>query len=328
MGKPIFDIAVCTIFAREVLEGSIIIGQYRMVLQKSPDWQDPEKQKAGFREITRAALLASVVAVVVCVAVAIPLVIASKELNDTVVDVIEGVSKVVAAICILQLSVKIPKWLGLYASKKSSGSNSFGELTLKSIRFNVAWNIWREVAECGVFLIPFFLRGDDAIAIPLSAVIGIIVSLVLGAIMYYGSKYLENKFWLAFFLSALTGMLSVGLFTGGCHKFEEAWGETPTVWSINGEGWSHERLPMTIIKPFGYSSSRTVLQICCFWSWFIILIGFHVWKIDQTQKLRKTGSITSDDDEEKVSKDMISYDLEMSNDSHCSSCMDEHMNSL
>jgi hypothetical protein len=32
-------------------------------------------------------------------------------------------------------------------------------VTLGEIRFNVAWNILREVAECGVFLIPFLLEG-------------------------------------------------------------------------------------------------------------------------------------------------------------------------
>jgi high-affinity iron transporter len=99
-------------------------------------------------------------------------------------------------------------------------------LSMKSIRFNVAWNIWREVAECGVFLIPFFL-GEGAIAIPLSAVIGIILGLAIGLALYWGNRKLNNKKWLAFFMAAVLGMLSVGLFTGGCHEFEEVWGETP-----------------------------------------------------------------------------------------------------
>mmetsp|Transcript_9972 Transcript_9972/g.14115 ORF Transcript_9972/g.14115 Transcript_9972/m.14115 type:complete len:310 (+) Transcript_9972:97-1026(+) len=308
MGPPLFDIAICTIFAREFLEGSIIIGQYRTVIQRSADWQDPEKQKAGLREVTRAAILASAVAILVCVAVAVPLIIASKDLDERVVEVIEGVSKVVAAICILQLSVKLPKWLGLYASKKSNDDHGMGDLNIKSIRFNVAWNIWREVAECGVFLIPFFLRGSDAVAIPISAAVGIVVALILGAMIYFGSKKLENKFWLAFFLSSLTGMLSVGLFTGGCHEFEEVWGETPKVWKISGDGWSHKKLPFAIIKPFGYSSSRTVLQICCFWSWFFLLVGLHIWKIKQTKKIRAQDDDTSDEEEKDVEKNAEEVD--------------------
>lgn len=44
-----------TIFAREVLEGTVIIGQYRTVVQRSPEWQEPEKQKAGLKAIWQAA---------------------------------------------------------------------------------------------------------------------------------------------------------------------------------------------------------------------------------------------------------------------------------
>ena len=39
--------AIITIFAREMLEGTVIVGQYRTVVMRSPDWQDPERQKEG-----------------------------------------------------------------------------------------------------------------------------------------------------------------------------------------------------------------------------------------------------------------------------------------
>ena len=75
-----------------------------------------------------------------------------------------------AEICILQLSLKIPKWLGIYASKNNSDEAIVG-LSMLSFHFNFMWNIWREVAEVGIFLLPFFL-GDGALAIPLSALAG------------------------------------------------------------------------------------------------------------------------------------------------------------
>ena len=203
-----------TIFAREMLEGCVIIGQYRTVLLRSDEWQEPEKQKQGLKAITYSALLASLVAVIVCACVAIPLAVLSKNLDDTVATIIEGVSKIVAAICILQLSLKIPKFLGVYASKKGADGATIG-LSLKSIRFNVAWNIWREVAEIGVFLIPFFLQGEGAKAIPLSGLIGIVVGVALGAIIYLANKKMNNKFWLAAFMAILLLFLSTGLFVGG-----------------------------------------------------------------------------------------------------------------
>uniref|UniRef100_A0A7S0AUA2 Iron permease FTR1 n=1 Tax=Minutocellus polymorphus TaxID=265543 RepID=A0A7S0AUA2_9STRA len=298
-GNKIFDVAICTIFAREFLEGAIIIGQYRTILCKSPEWnKDEEKLKAGLKCITKSALLATFVAILVVIAVAVPLAVLSRDLDEKTADIIEGVSKIVASICILQLSLKIPKWLGVYASKKMGADGVVVGLSMKSIRFNVAWNIWREVAECGVFLIPFFL-GEGAIAIPLSAVIGIIVGLAIGGLLYWGNRKLNNKKWLAFFMAAVLGMLSVGLFTGGCHEFEEVWGETPYVWKIDGGSsdsfWSHKRLPLALIKPFGYSSKRTQLQIAAFWSWFALLILLHFWKWWSSKKIFEAQALAEEE---------------------------------
>jgi high-affinity iron transporter len=296
----LFNVAIATIFAREVLEGAIIIGQYRTVIQKSLQWDDEFKAKA-LKTVTYSALFATAVAVLVVVAVGIPLGILSQDLDEHTVAIIEGLSKVVAAICILQLSLKMPYWLGLYEkvsllpkeSIRTWCSGSYVErteekdvgLTLREIRFNVAWNVWREVAECGVFLIPFFL-GTGAKAIPLSALVGIAVSLVLGLGIYFANTRMNSKFWLAFVMSGLTLMLSVGLFVGGCHEFEEVWGETREVWSIENPNMSSSQLPMVLLKPFGYSSSRTVLQICTFWCWLALGLLCHGIKDQKTKGIR------------------------------------------
>eukprot|EP00586_Coscinodiscus_wailesii_P019768 CAMPEP_0172515626 /NCGR_PEP_ID=MMETSP1066-20121228/269444_1 /TAXON_ID=671091 /ORGANISM="Coscinodiscus wailesii, Strain CCMP2513" /LENGTH=313 /DNA_ID=CAMNT_0013296743 /DNA_START=72 /DNA_END=1013 /DNA_ORIENTATION=+ len=276
----IFNIAIATIFAREILEASIIIGQYRTVVLRSDDWKD-DREKQALRTITMSAFWASLVAVLICVAAAVPLAVFSRDLDERAVMIIEAVSKMVGAVCVLQLSLKIPTWLELYPRKRGIDVG----VTLKEIRFNVAWNIWREVAECGAFLIPFFL-GDAAIAVPLSAAVGTVISLILGVAIYFGNKKLENKFWLAFFMSAITAALSTGLFVGGCHLLEKVLGETKTVWKIQNDFWSHEKFPMTILKPLGYSSSRTVLQMVSFWAWIALTLGLHYRKYYYAQKRR------------------------------------------
>jgi len=227
--------------------------------------------------------------------VAIPLAVLSKDLNDNTVMIIEGVSKVVAAICILQLSAKIPGWLGLYMKvsifpwknreiKQKGGLDE--DMPLNEIRFNVAWNIWREVAECGVFLLPFFL-GTGAKAIPLSALAGIGVSAILGLIIFIANNRLKSKVGLAWFMASMTLFLATGLFVGGCHEFEEVWGETRSVWSIENPNLSSKKLPMALLKPFGYSSSRTVLQICCFWLFIIAGVAYHGLKYSATQDMKR-----------------------------------------
>ena len=293
--SSLFNIAVATIFAREFLEGSLIIGNYRTAIIKQED-DDEETKKEKLKNVTYAAAFATFVAVLVILAVAIPLGILSNELDERYVEIIEGVSKVVGAIAILQLSLKIPMWLGCYAKvpllpwRKHISlwcNGSFEEkktakevgITMKEIRFNVAWNIWREVAECGVFLIPFFL-GSNAKSIPLSALVGIAIALFLGIMIYIANFRMKSKFWVAFFMAGLMLFLSVGLFVGGLHEFEEVAGETRDVYVIENPNLSSKKLPMAIFVPFGYSSSRTVLQICSFWLWlaFGCLLHFIKWR--------------------------------------------------
>lgn len=163
--NALFNIAIAVIFAREVLEGAVIIGQYRTVIQKS-DLLSEERKAVTLKAVSCAAWIAVSIATLVVVAVAVPLGILSRGLDEHVIASIEGASKLVAAICILQLSLKMPVWMQVYKKvsilpwKKydpAKGKSDVDSLTLKEIRFNISWNIWRETAECGVFLIPFFL---------------------------------------------------------------------------------------------------------------------------------------------------------------------------
>ena len=282
----LFDFAVTTIFAREFLEGAIIIGEYRTIIIRGESLAPGIEKNDALRAITLASLVATALALCVIAAIAIPLAILSNTFDATTSNIIEGLSKIVAAISLMQLSLKLPKWLGVYGSRKKRdhGENEDG-LTLRSIRFNVAWNIWREVAECGVFLIPFFLSGEGLEMIPLSAVIGSFVGLALGVALYFANKRMTNKLGLAVFGVLVLVFLAVGLFAGGCHKLETEIGLTKTVWTIEGDFWSVNRLPMTVLKPFGYNDSRTVLEIVSYWSALLLAGLLHYRKYRISPKI-------------------------------------------
>jgi high-affinity iron transporter len=301
----LLDFAVITIFAREVLEGGIIIGEYRTVILRST-WDENSNmtQKEALRAVTCSALAAGLCAIVVCAAIAIPLALLSKDFNDVTAIVIEGVSKIVASICILGLSLKMPKFFGLYYSKSQMQQAKNGEpvdrdshgLTRRSILFNVAWNIWREVAECGVFLIPFFLTGEGIMAIPLSAVVGCVTGGVICVGIYIANRRMKSTVGLSIFTVSLLTILSTGLFSGGCHKFEMAYGFTPIVWKLEDEFWSVNRLPMTIFKPFGYSDTRTILQMATFWGFLLFSLLMHYRKYKRCRKPSHQGDSVSKDD--------------------------------
>ena len=133
------------------------------------------------------------------------------------IEITEGVSKTIAAFFIGYLSLKTPKWLGLY------GNSAFGEqgvgtrnssqvLTQRRVFFDVAWNIFREVGEIGAFLIPFFLSGELSY-IPASSGVGLGIAAVTGIGLAYMNKTMNTKYF-AGAMIVLTGLLSTGLFSG------------------------------------------------------------------------------------------------------------------
>lgn len=274
-----------TIFAREILEACIIMGQYRTVIFRSPDFQEETRQKKALRAITMAAVWASLAAIVLAAGLTIGLYVAGKQMSHTTAEVIEGVSKLIASVCVLQLSAKVPKWLGLYFNPKANKDGVIEGLDERSIRFNVAWNLWREVAECGVFLIPYMI-GDSARSIPVSAAVGIVIGFVGGYGTYWAQQNMNDTRMLAFFLANLTGWLSLGLFVSGCHYMELVLGKTPILWQTDIPFWSTKNFPMVMIKVFGYTNKRTVLEFCTFWAWFLLAIGYHYHKYNQSEKAR------------------------------------------
>ena len=87
----LFNFPITTIFAREVLEAALVIGQFRTVVLRSPEWEDPDKRREGLRAITNAAVIASLVALVIVIAVSVPLVMKGNDLDPKIVQIIEGV---------------------------------------------------------------------------------------------------------------------------------------------------------------------------------------------------------------------------------------------
>jgi high-affinity iron transporter len=289
----LFDFAMITIFAREFLEGAIIIGEYRTVVLRSDSAVSlaPGVTKDdALSTITIATCGAIAFALFVIACVAIPLAILSSTFEPDTAYIIEGVSKIVAAISLLQLSLKVPTLLGIYGSSNSMSRSEGHEnrldteheqqrLTLRSIRFNVAWNIWREVAEIGVFLVPSLLSHTDLLRLPCSGLIGALVGTFVGVGIFIANQRFANRKHLCIFIVLLLVVLSAGLYTGGSHKLEIVLGSTEEVWSIDGAFWSIDRLPMTIIKPFGYRDSRTVLEIVSYWSWLLLSSVLHYRKL-------------------------------------------------
>ncbi len=159
------------------------------------------------------------------------------------------------------------------------------DLSSRELFLNVSWNIWRGIAEATVFLVPFFLSpgGDTLNSIPLSIFVGLLIGVVLGAAIYIANLRFKDLKALAIFMSLLTGLLAVGLFTYGCHEFEEIAKWEIIVYEIHGEFWSHKKFPFVIAKIFGYSDHPSLIQVLA-WCLGMALLTFTHFRLYKKNK--------------------------------------------
>ena len=320
-----FNVVITTIFAREFLEGAVIILNYRIAIKNTEQWDSTIQQRA-LREVTKSAIFAVIAAFLIVGAVAVILNILSKHLNEHVISILMGISGLVAAISMLQLSLKIPQWLGFYEKVSIFPCNHRTmeeherpqevSAIIREIRFTVGWNIWREIVECLLFLIPFFLTGA-ALAVPLSAFCGILIALLLGGAMYMALQSVRSKFYLSLFMTLLTGIFSIALFTGSMHDFELVAGQTQTVYIIRSPVLSTDSLPMALFEPFGYSTEYTILMVLSMVSWLLLVSILHLLKYRATTIYRDRRDTAPDEmsvtDPKDTSEDTFEQDVIMLN---------------
>jgi hypothetical protein len=66
--------------------------------------------------------------------------------------------------------------------------------------------------------------------------------------------------------------------------------------------WSEKRLPLGLLKPFGYSAGRTSLHIACFCNWLTLDIALHIWKYVSSKKLHQAQDLA---EEENAHRSMV-----------------------
>jgi hypothetical protein len=94
---------------------------------------------------------------------------------------------------------------------------------------------------------------------------------------------------------------------------------------------SSDSLPMTIFKPFGYTNSRTVMQICCFWGWLSLGLLLHYLKYRGTKRANEmyplpppgTGKAFDEGDEAVQSSDVTQKEASSDSDADKKSAYDE-----
>ena len=303
-----FNVAITAIFVREILEGAVIVNNYWKIANQLTEQEQKTRCK---KTIIRATVVSIGTATVLITGLGFGLYHAGQELDEKTVEVVEGFSKLLASFSIAHMSFKIPKWFNLKDSTAQLESSDqvetlpTTEFNEAKMKFDIAWNLIREWAEVGVFLLPFLLAGEVE-SLPLSSLAGLGISGLFGTGLFFIDKCLSPKAICSFSIS-LTCLLATGLFSGALHELEEAWGETPKVFDL-GEQWSHKKLPGAIPAAlFGYSKSPTVLQAAAWGTFASSLMISHLF-------LSKKGFKAGGKQLRKIHPELKHDDLESGNE--------------
>eukprot|EP00899_Mesostigma_viride_P012266 jgi/Mesvir1/2103/Mv16634-RA.1 len=318
----IVDVAIVSIFLREVMEGVLLWNSSRLPIARS-DLEEDEKNLLK-KAMDRAAIGAFLVALVFGIAIDCGAFFAGQGLGHEGIEIAEGISKLIACGFVAQISLKLPFLLGIYPKpiKKEKKVVPYEEMgPIAKVRHSIwawvlkymkhpdavllAWNIFRETMELAFFVAPAIAAGNLK-SVPVSAAIGIAIAACLGLFYYFAGNRVNKKF-VCFLASGVLLFLAAGLFSGGWHSFlEEGIGIREKQAYDLGEKLSPKKFPGVLISPFGYDNTPTVFITTMWCFGFVCLCAAHYYLYWRAKKQRAmdaaSGTESSSESPEKPDK--------------------------
>ena len=217
------DPVVSTLIARELFEGAMFITTHVGAVVKSSILDEKEKRSylnQLYIGIASGLLVGVVISLAVCFSLAAAL--HQIERAEYGIELGEGLSKAIAAIFVIDLCFKIPKWFEIsnYVPSEEERVQMTSKVFLSSSLF---WNILRETCEAGILtgIVILLSESDASSAVGASVGVGIFCAIVGGGSIALGAKYL-NKYFFALLATVIVMMLATGLMVGAAGSFEEA----------------------------------------------------------------------------------------------------------
>ncbi|WOG29707.1 hypothetical protein [Endozoicomonas sp. 8E] len=182
-----------------------------------------------------------------------------REIPEKWVGLITGLTSLKASMC-----------AGGWALRLAGGTTGKRELLLSGLLINVISNTFRQTGEGSLATLPLVLdKKYEAICMSLIP-LGIIATKLIPFNPETESTCLRTFSWF------VIASLGAGLFSDAWHEFEKIAGESRTLWDIGknlivGNGYeilSHEKLPMSVIAPFGYRPDPTIITVTTGLSFF------------------------------------------------------------
>lgn len=167
-----FDFAIMAIFATYVFEVSTEFGNQRSRLYSSKFWHSSDKRLDKAVKAMRISTFQAIsLSLATIIASAIGISLPTRNLDERMVWILEGLSLLFASVVIGRLSFGVARWAGVYYKIWEEPSEEDSH-TIKELQFKSRWGYYRLFGRFFFFLLPFF-QGVNALTIPLSMVAGI-----------------------------------------------------------------------------------------------------------------------------------------------------------
>ena len=216
------------LFAYLVPHVSIKIGGYRQAVAKSTYWSaTDDRLKEAHGHIVRSSAAAIFTFLTLIIIFATIVALLTRGLDQRMDNIINGLAYYMASVIFLFISRKIPKWTFYYYHTKS-GSEKYDVEYLgtstKVLKFNIYCDIGVQFLRIFFLLLPFYC-GANAMIIPNSALLGIVMGFFIDFSIYKCRHTSGRRRLILTVLSTLIMVLAgLALFLTGTYYVAVVWG--------------------------------------------------------------------------------------------------------
>jgi high-affinity iron transporter len=215
------------------------------------------------------------VAAAVCVAIGAALEIASKELDDRVVEAFEGFTMIFAVAILTGMAFWMKRQAaGISKELKASVDAALSRGSMTAVVLLAASSVGREGLETTLFLFAGSTTGGSGFQFVMGGILGFAIAALVGVAMYHGARRIPLKHF--FNVSGVAVIvLAAGLLATSVVKLYEA----AIITNLGDRPWDTERyisitsnLGKFLNVLLGYDSAPSMLQIGLYWS-YLLLVG-------------------------------------------------------
>ena len=174
---------------------SATIGEYRHAIGESTAWtKSEEKQIEAKKAIWRAAFEAIGIFMVLIIAFGIAIPLLTNPLDERMLYIINGFSRLTAAVVLGLLSIRIALWVGIYYPYRWTAEiqRNLGTTEIE-LKHSVRWSVSKNFLRAFFFLITLFQEGADPITIPVSIITGILIGFLIDFFIYKCRRFESER---------------------------------------------------------------------------------------------------------------------------------------